>query len=245
MVRQHPPRPLRRGRRGDHARELPRAGQRHRRRVPQRHPCGHQHRLFDEERCHHRQHDHQQRLRAGIGVSFKAGDSAGNLANLHISNDQIFDNGTTTATDTEKSGILIEDPAAGIVIGQNYIYDSGSTKQKYGITVNTVAVTDALIEGNHLSGNTTSALNLVGGGTIAGEIVNNKGYHLGAAGVSPGASPWTYTAGNTPEVVYVIGGTVSGITKNSQTVASPVFLNPGEAMVVTYSSAQTVVVDKK
>jgi hypothetical protein len=71
----------------------------------------------------------------------------------------------------------------------------------------------------------------------------------GAATIAVGASPFTYTAGATPEAVYIRGGTVSDVAKNGRTlfVASPatVMLEPGEAVVVTYSAAPTMEKDRK
>lgn len=73
--------------------------------------------------------------------------------------------------------------------------------------------------------------------------------NFGASAITVTASPMTYTAGNRPEVVYIKGGTVSAIAKNSRTLlsASPgtVYLEPGEAITVTYSSAPTMEKDVK
>ena len=81
-------------------------------------------------------------------------------------------------------------------------------------------------------------------------IKNNKGYNpQGAASISVTGSPFTYTAGATPEAVYIRGGTVSSIAKNSVTLftATPatVFLEPNESVVVTYTGAPTMVKDRK
>lgn len=71
----------------------------------------------------------------------------------------------------------------------------------------------------------------------------------GTASITVTASPFTYTAGTTPEAIYIRGGTVSDISKNSRTIfaASPatVWLEPGEAVVVTYSVAPTMEKDRK
>ncbi len=65
--------------------------------------------------------------------------------------------------------------------------------------------------------------------------------------IAVGASPFTYTAGADPEVVYIRGGSVSAIKRNGVTVAtaSPctVFLPPGGQVQVTYSSVPTMVAD--
>jgi hypothetical protein len=71
----------------------------------------------------------------------------------------------------------------------------------------------------------------------------------GVASITVTGSPFVYTAGRTPEAVYIRAGTVSDIAKNSTTIfaASPatVYLEPGESVVVTYSSAPTMTRDRK
>ena len=110
---------------------------------------------------------------------------------------------------------------------------------------------NAKISGNHVKNNTTQGFNILG--TVTGWVSENYGYNpIGASSVTPGSSPWTYTAGNTPETIYLYGGTVSSVAKNSITLATalssttalPVSLQPGEAMTVTYSSAPTAVRDQ-
>ena len=66
--------------------------------------------------------------------------------------------------------------------------------------------------------------------------------------ITPGASPWSYTASSHPETLYVRGGTVSAITIGgwtitqalSPTAATSIPLWPGETMIVTYSAVPTV-----
>ncbi len=77
-------------------------------------------------------------------------------------------------------------------------------------------------------------------------IQNNLGYNpVGPSAITVGASPFTYTAGVTPETVYIQGGTVSNITigGTSVAVASPsqVQLPSGVAVVVTYTGTPTMV----
>lgn len=80
-------------------------------------------------------------------------------------------------------------------------------------------------------------------------IVNNLGYNpVGQSNPAPGASPWTYRAGPTPETIYLTGGTVSVITlqpsgfsivANAATTSIP--LSPNEQITVLYTVAPTVV----
>ena len=104
--------------------------------------------------------------------------------------------------------------------------------------------------GNKVLGNdlydasSTGALNNTGTNTV---IKNNKGYNpVGISSITVGASPFTYTAGASPETVYVSGGTVSSITKggNNFGLTSGSFqLEPYESIVVTYTAAPTMYKD--
>lgn len=93
------------------------------------------------------------------------------------------------------------------------------------------------------------------GGTIpAGTIIRrNPGYNpQGVTTITVGASVFTYTAGPTPEQVFITGGTVTNIAKNSNNILAGtnvtnqgIWLEPGEALAVTYSSAPTMFADRK
>jgi len=175
-------------------------------------------------------------------------NTPGTISNLLMACNTLSNNGKTTAIDIQKSDILISDTLTDCVLSNNYCFGT-----KYGMTVSTaIAVTKALIDGNKVDGATTSGFNIIG--TLTGWIANNPGYNpIGVSAVTPGASPWTYTAGSTPEVLYLLGGTVSAVVKNSVTLATalsstqslPITLDPGEAVVVTYTVAPTANKDQK
>lgn len=84
------------------------------------------------------------------------------------------------------------------------------------------------------------------------KLNNNFNYLPGYAGttasITVGASPFTYTAGTTAEVIYISGGAVTSITRNGVaiTVALPltVMLSPGASVVVTYTETPTMVTDQ-
>ena len=119
--------------------------------------------------------------------------------------------------------------------------------QAYGIAIN-AGVGDYLsIQNANLTGNTIGGIILAGalGGTH-NVIANNRGYNpQGQAVITVGASPFTYTAGPSPEVIYVYGGTVSNITMGLAQIAaaSPaqVTLPPNASLVMTYSVAPTMI----
>jgi hypothetical protein len=127
-------------------------------------------------------------------------------------------------------------------ISGNY---SGRGSNNYGIEIDSAASDYFKIDGCNLWNNTTSALSDNSTGTH-GQITNNAGYNGAsvAIGITVSASPFTYTAGHTPEMVYVDGGTVSSITMDgnvliNQTAAS-IYMPPNSAITVTYSSLPTL-----
>lgn len=71
-----------------------------------------------------------------------------------------------------------------------------------------------------------------------------------AGNIAVGASPFTYTARETLEAIYIAGGVVSGVERNGgqnmfSTTNVTVLLNPHETVTVTYSSAPTMTADRK
>lgn len=63
------------------------------------------------------------------------------------------------------------------------------------------------------------------------------------------ASPFTYTAGSQPEVIYISGGSITSVTRHTQplTVSAgsiTVLLPPGGSVTVTYASAGSPPVGK-
>ena len=103
----------------------------------------------------------------------------------------------------------------------------------------------AHVIGNTFIGNTSGAIT---GSASTGVcyIANNPGYNpVGTAyGGVWGASPWTYTAGSSPETIYLMGGTVTNVQVNGVTVTnqtnSSFYLAPQQSAVITYTSAGTL-----
>lgn len=129
----------------------------------------------------------------------------------------------------------------GCVVG-NY---SGRGNNNYGIIIDNAASANYLITNNNLRGNTTAAMIDSGTGANA-QVYQNSGYNgeNAVVGLTVGASPWTYTAGHTPETIYIQSGTISTIQIDSQVILTgtnhTVFLVPNESMILTYSSLPTV-----
>lgn len=82
-------------------------------------------------------------------------------------------------------------------------------------------------------------------------IRNVKNYNpLGVASMTTPASGSTYTNNDmVPEVINIFGGSVSNVSKNGTQISNTsnvqVWLDPGESIVVTYSSAPTMVKDRR
>ena len=73
-------------------------------------------------------------------------------------------------------------------------------------------------------------------------ITNSPGYNpVGPAPLTPGASPWTYTAGASPETLVLFAGTIATAKIGTNTVCATtpcdVPLNPNQSAVVTYPGA--------
>jgi hypothetical protein len=163
---------------------------------------------------------------------------------VRITNSRIEGNGGVTGN---YDGIYIAANVNDISVTNTRIgsAEGFSVVQRYGINIQAGTNANYIIDSNDLRGNITGAINA---GAVTGpiRITNNIGYNQPStsAAVTPGASPWTYTAGYRPETLYFTGGTVSDISQNATTIAtaSPatVELGPQESIVVTYTVVPTV-----
>jgi hypothetical protein len=155
-------------------------------------------------------------------------------------------NGNGQNSSTSNSGILFGANVTNAQVVDCRAYDnSPQRRQTYGIQIGQnaqLAIAD--IHGNDLRGNATGAINIAG--SVQGVVLrNNLGYDpVGAAVLTPGASPFAYTAGATDQVVTVAGGAVSGIDYAGQAtgLTSGAFaLASGQTLTVTYTSPPTMV----
>jgi hypothetical protein len=154
-----------------------------------------------------------------------------------ITNNEIQGIGSTLSNGIVIGTTMSSSP--GIIAGNDIF---GFTGAASGIWLQ-AASTLVNIYGNVFAANTTNITN-AGTNNI---IVNNIGYNpVGPASITVGASPFTYTAGSSPETVYVWGGAVSqiNIDKNGgalTTIAASQSncsfdLGPYEQIKVTYSA---------
>lgn len=96
---------------------------------------------------------------------------------------------------------------------------------------------------NRISGVSSGAINGLGG--TNGYIANNPGYNpVGSSYITVGASPFTYTAGPSPEFINLVGGTVSQVTAGGVNIGFQTnigfHLMPNKSMTVTYSAAPSM-----
>ncbi|MBR0913132.1 hypothetical protein [Bradyrhizobium japonicum] len=121
-----------------------------------------------------------------------------------------------------------------------------STNNGFGLAVQTTSAKN-IVSGGSLNGNTTAvSLTATGGGNVVKDIA---GYNpVGASNPTAGASPWTYTAGFSPETLYIAAGggtgsitqvTQGGVSILPQATANngnfTIQLGPNEAAVITYT----------
>ena len=135
--------------------------------------------------------------------------------------------------------------AVGIALGncQKCIVNS-NTISLFNVGVDLLATSyGCLVQGNNYNVNNNNVTNAGSSNYIY------QDESIPAANVTPGASPWTYTAGASPETHYIRGGTVSLISVNGTYVATatdasvPLTINlrPYDSYIVTYSVVPTVI----
>lgn len=118
---------------------------------------------------------------------------------------------------------------------------------------NFLANVTAIIIGNNCSDFSVSdnicaaAVVTIGTGCSAGFVKDNPGYNpVGRVAISPGASPWTYQAGASPETIYLSStllitdvhqsnGVTSGAVLPASAASTPIELSPFDTITTTYT----------
>lgn len=81
-------------------------------------------------------------------------------------------------------------------------------------------------------------------GAVVKTVYGNIGYAIAPSTVTPGASPYTYTSGSTPESIYLTGGvgsaTVGGKTICAVITQCSVQLSANTSLVVTYTGVPSM-----
>lgn len=161
-----------------------------------------------------------------------------------------FSGCTFIGVDGDGAGLIADNipPADGGLVGMSVvgcIFDSRDKAGNWIASVQNANWTDVQAEGNVILGLSTTVDETTGTKTRV-RFTNNLGATSNrSATITPDGSPYTYTNdGVNPEIVYIYAGTVSSVVVNGVTIATStgtsVRLNPGEAVVVTYSVAPTM-----
>jgi len=195
----------------------------------------------------------------GYGMVFDS--TSGGTINQIVLSGNIFSNyNNGVGWGLYLAGTSLHAVATGNIIGAtNFGHQIGfyaaPNVTKFNFTANEVAGnTTGIVVGSGANEYLISSNTLFGNGTAltyattpaTGRIVENIGYNpVGDNGIVVGASPFTYTAGPSPETVYINGGTVSGIKLAFFTVQSTtnqaITLHPGQPLTVTYSVAPSMI----
>jgi hypothetical protein len=147
-------------------------------------------------------------------------------------NANISGNNISATTTSGTKGIVINSGSGGSIISDNWI-----TGSSVGLLLN--SGTNILVHNNQFGGNTTPITN---NGTA--RIIDNPGYNpVGAAAITTSASPFTYTAGASPETDYWGATTISAITQGGVSILAGTVttqdvttqLGPSESIVITYT----------
>ena len=112
------------------------------------------------------------------------------------------------------------------------------------------SASNVVVQSNNLSGTFSNPSIAVGGGATHLRVLDNLGFNpVGAAPLSPGASPWSYTSGVSPQTIYLSATTsINSVSYGGQAIlpvptsASASFavqLDPNETIVISYSGALT------
>jgi hypothetical protein len=160
-------------------------------------------------------------------------------SNVSVTNTDICGNGTLTANTYD--GVVVQAGIGKVMLQGNRIRSacgSVSNQQFAGIAF-LGAGDDVLVQNNDLRGNQTSGLTLAGTLTNS-RVEGNAGYNpVGTANITVGASPFTYSAGPSPETIYILAGTVSSVSTGGIVTCistnCSVNLGPNESLTVTYS----------
>jgi hypothetical protein len=182
-----------------------------------------------------------------IGTSYNLSTFTGNLiapgANFAAIDIQDTNQAFTTITGnvivcdslTATHGIALQGDGTNII--SNQIQFCGIGLAMLGSAFNT------LVQGNFFGGNTTAITDVGSNNTIK----DNGGYNpVGSSMLTVGASPFTYTAGDSPETVYIFGGAVSDVSVSgffncTGTQNCTINLDPHASVVVNYTMLPDIV----
>lgn len=141
------------------------------------------------------------------------------------------------------SGIAFATAVAEFIINGATLGRGGGVNGNSGFGINFIAaVSNCAISNNVIIGNVTGTISFGAAPGAGVQCFGNAGFNpQGYASIAVTASPFTYTAGNTSEMVYITGGTVSLVAVDGNSILqdtnTTVQIPAGKTVTVTYSSA--------
>lgn len=177
-------------------------------------------------------------INGAVGITGAAAGAAG----LFVQNctDNVFTN--TYAYNCTGSGVYVTTGSA-----RNNFSNSSTNNNGFGLAILSTAATTTF-SGGSMTGNTTAVSNTATG---TGNVIRNvTGYNpVGPAAVTTSASPFTYTAGASPETLYYSATTGISAVKQGTVGILPAAiganipltteLEPGQSVVITYTGTLT------
>jgi hypothetical protein len=189
--------------------------------------------------------------RCAISSHYLHGVNINGASNVRLTNPLIYNN--SLAGVGAKDGVYVKGSGTvtidGGLIGKDTTLPAYTEPQKCGIELDPAYTGTLVLRGVDLRGNQSFAL-FDSGGTATGSSVTN------CPGVNPrgtnlqtvGASPYSYTAGLSPEAVNLYGGTGVVSTVNGVAVANTVpaafTLQPRQTVSISYATLPTMAVNK-
>lgn len=177
---------------------------------------------------------------SNAGSGFFTGGTAGTMSNIQIIGGRVAGN--------TNQGILFDGVLGGQI--QNVrIGPAGGYGGANGVGVYLAGAADNInVSGNDLRGNTATLTNAASG--THNRITDNVGLNpIGAAAVTTGASPWTFTAGPYRTTLYASASTsMTAVTQGGVSILPaatganvPISfqLEPNEAIIITYTGTLT------
>jgi hypothetical protein len=181
------------------------------------------------------------------------GEDGGTYSDVTITNNRCYDNGQGFSG-ARPYGIEISANVSDLTVVGNKLRDtrSGASRtQTYGLGIKSgYTMTRGLIARNYSQNNATGGFDL--SGTLSAvRIMDNPGYldyTTIPETITPATSPWSYTAGSTPEMIYIIGDSTVTVKTHGGTVAfgqSSIRLEPFQDLSLTWTGTLTSVKRKK
>lgn len=161
-----------------------------------------------------------------------------------------FRNNWTTGSAGEEGQLVVRGGtiSGSLIEGNLFRHNSASRpSMRIGTAAFPTTVVKTAVKTNHSPIN--PLITLPNATYAAGDLVimGNEGANVGTAAVTVSASPFTYTAGTTPEYLYLRAGTITTVTKNGIALLASLgayYLLPGQSVTITYTGTLVASTDR-